>query len=112
MKPAMAANDSITLCKDQWIDVYAGTGGGRLIVDHRLNALLMGVRGAVTMFALRFGDRRVVVYYSRAGRACRAAMAFVMARKSGAVCLTNWRLEPGLAFPSEGETATSFIGSF
>jgi hypothetical protein len=102
----MVQDDTIKLGRHQRADVYIGADKTRLIADHPLNAPLMGIQSAaefmrLSELPLQPCDKTVVVYSTKAGAACRAAMATVSQRRTGRLCLTDWRLEPGFALKSE-----------
>jgi DTW domain-containing protein YfiP len=101
----MLQDDAIRLCRYQRADVYIGADTARLIADHPLNAPLMGIQSAaefarLSELPLQPCDKTVVVYGTKAGTACRAATATVTQRRTGRLCLTDWRLEPGFAHKS------------
>jgi hypothetical protein len=104
----MAWNDSITLRRGQWIDVRFGGDEQRLLVDHPLNARLIGVRGVARVlrcfqFTLQYGDRRVVVYSPRSGSSRPVATAAVVKKEDGGLCLMKWRMEPGFGLQSRND---------
>ena len=102
----MATNDSICLQRSQWIDVCRDSNRRQLIVDHPLNAPMLGSGEYNELlrssdFFLQSGDQKIIVRCTNGGEAHRVATALVEKRRGGRLCLTSWQMEPGFVLQSE-----------
>jgi hypothetical protein len=96
----MIRNDSISLHREQHAELYTSDGVLRLVVDHPSNARLIGTCAQARLvraaeLTVETGDGTAVVYVARGGSASRIATATAVRRASGAIGLTEWRIEPG-----------------
>ena len=112
----VAHHDSISLCRDQHVQLYGGDGALRMIVDHPSNSPLIGICTGARLVraadvAVQDGDGTVAVYCGRAGAARRIATAATVHCKNGSIGLTDWRMEPGFehACDSAGDAAVHRI---
>lgn len=96
----MFQNDSISLCREQRVDVFGVDGVRRTIVDHPLNSPLVGIPDRAIMvraseFTVEPGDETVAIYTARGGGTCRIATATTTRGGGGSLRLTDWQIEPG-----------------
>ena len=96
----MTQSDSISLCREQRVDVFGNDGRRRLIVDHPLNSPLVGVADHTAVvrasdLTLQPGDKTIVIYAAKAGGSHRVATAAAAKGSGGSVRLTDWRVEQG-----------------
>jgi hypothetical protein len=104
--------DTFNLRRQQRVDVYCAGGNLRLIADHPLNALLIGVGGKVRLvrsaeLAVEAGDKALVVYAAKAGKDVRAASATVTRRSGGEMRLSGWQVEQGFTHRAETVEGTT-----
>ena len=108
----MTRNDSIGLSREQHAELYARDGTLRLVIDHPSNAPLIGAHARAILvraaeLTVGAGDGTAVVYVSRGGAALRIATATVVRHESGAVGLTDWRIEPGFDHATTAEAGAA-----
>jgi hypothetical protein len=99
-------SDGLRLCRDQRVDIYSDGGRVQRIVDHPLNAPLIGLQAAVEFsrsaeLTVRHGEKTIVVYSASAGSACRAATATIVQVRPDTLRFSQWQLEPGFVHQTE-----------
>ncbi len=109
----MSQHDSISLCREQRVDVFGADGRKFMIVDHPLNSPLVGIPAQVAVvreadFCLQPGNKTIAVYTAKAGGSLRIATASAMSRRGGSLSLTDWLVETGFAHePTAAEGCTA-----
>ncbi len=96
----MSQNDSISLGREQRVDVFSADGKRRIIVDHPLNSPLVGcpdqtIVARASDFTVQLGDKTIAIYAARAGSSFRIATAGTAGRSGGSLRLKDWQIEPG-----------------